>query len=118
MFGRPDPADPPLAVVAEPVWKAPPTARPPSPPGPLELSDVGLLNADSSDDAPLLVPVLPTAEEPDVPLDVTAGSEKPALVPLVLLALLPRYAISPGISCVYGCLSSWSLTTTVLRSCF
>jgi hypothetical protein len=50
-----------------------------------------LLNADSSDDAALLLAaLLPTAEEPDVPRFVTDGSEKPALVPL---ALLPRYAI-------------------------
>lgn len=95
VFGSPDPAAPPLAVVAEPAGNAPPAAIPPRPPGPLLLSPAGLLNADSSEDAPLLVPVLPTAEEPDVPLDVTAGSEKPALVPLVLPALLPRYAISP-----------------------
>lgn len=71
---------------------------PPRPPGPLPPSADALLNADSSDDAlPLLAPVLPTADEPDVPLDVTAGSEKPALVPLVLLAPLPLYAISQGV---------------------
>lgn len=94
VFGSPDPAVPLVAVVDPAAPNAPPAAMPPRPPGPLALSADGLLNADSSDDAPLVLPVLPTAEEPDVPLDVAAGSEKPALVPLVLLAVLPRYAMA------------------------
>lgn len=102
MFGSPE--LPPLAadvvVVVEPGANAPPAAIPPSDPAPPAAPvDPPLallsLNADSNEDA-LLLPAPPTAEEPEVPplpLDdeVTAGSEKPAL--LVPLVLLPLYAI-------------------------
>lgn len=103
VLGSPD--APPLAVDVVELANAPPAARPPRLPAPLpgatpvlDASEpaAALLKPDSSVDALLLLPcplaaVPPTAEEPDVPpLLVTAGSEKPALDPLVLL---PLYAM-------------------------